>query len=330
MGRFAYNAVDNSGKEHFGIVEADTESDAINDIGRKGLVVVDLHVAHISDELRWKWREQKEHRYIEELKQKERTRARHPRQRLVVRFTDGRIKHGVCYALNPNETEFHLDLVDDEGRTTGETQRIRYADLKAVFHVKSFDGNFKKGERYTPPFDTGDELIVEFKDSEVIRGITSKNYSPDIPRFVLIPTDSKSNNISILVERSAVNSVMTPEEYHAKKKQEQEERRQKTTDADLSQEETLGDFYFETRNYPTALEQYEAALKTHAQSHRLQKKIRATKFNIGVQHIKRRDYEKALEIMEALHKVDPSNEHVNKKIHKLRKIVEKERNARNR
>lgn len=287
-----------------------------------GLYVTDVHAASVTDELRAKWIEQREHRRGEERRRQERVRAQHPRQRLVVRYADGRTDYGVCFALNPRETSFHLDRVDAEGRNTGETVQVRYSDLKAVFHVRSFDGKFDRLQPAPVLGEKGSELIVEFQDGEVLRGFTLRQYDPDAPRFYLIPKEENSNNISVLVERRAVAAVYTPEEYRKKREQQKEERKQSGV-TDLTQEETLGDFYFDMRNYPAALEQYELALRKLPHSGRLRSKVLASQYNVGVQYIKRREYPKALAMMETILKTDPDNAHAKKKVHQLRRIIER-------
>jgi tetratricopeptide (TPR) repeat protein len=207
----------------------------------------------------------------------------------------------------------------------GQTIPARFEDLKAVFYVKSFDGKFDKSIRYRDWTPEGSELIVEFTDGETVQGYSLHSYSGNERRFHLIPKDPNSNNISIVVERTAVAGVYTPEEWEAKKARERDERRQNHESAvDLSQEETMGDFYFETRNYHGALEQYAMALKRFPQSQRLRKKILLANYNVGVQHIKRRDYAKALRSMEDVLKMDPRNAHAHKKVVQLKRIIDKE------
>ena len=143
-----------------------------------------------------------------------------------------------------------------EGATVGETIQVRFSELKAVFQVKSFDGHFDARQRYPEYHPEGGERICEFADGEFIRGFTLHPYEPDEQRFFLIPTDSSSNNISILVERSALKHVYTPEEYEQHRLKEIEERGKEDATGDVTHEESMGDFYFETRNYPAALQQY--------------------------------------------------------------------------
>ena len=260
---------------------------------------------------------------IEEERKHDLQRKKAGRQRLVVRYKENRRQRGVCFALNPQDAGFHLDLVDDKGMPAGQTKFIEFQDLKAVFYVKSFDGKFDKSVVYREWSPEGTELVVEFNDGEVVRGFSLRRYRGDEPRFYLIPKDSSSNNISILVEASAVNQVCSPEEYEQIKTRERDQKKEQEIAEDLSQEETMGDFYFETRNYAAALAQYELAAKKYPSLRRIRKKILVTQYDIGVQHIKRRHYADALACMEGILKADPRNPHAAKKAKQLRRVLEK-------
>ncbi|GMW01818.1 MAG: hypothetical protein AMXMBFR84_29550 [Candidatus Hydrogenedentota bacterium] len=324
MPRFAFTAVDNSGAEHFGIVDVATEADAVNEVGRRGLIPVEVRHANITDDLRVRRDQHRQDRMEKDARRMEQNRKRHGRQRLVVRHKDGRIDYGVCFALNPKESTFHLDRTDKNGVSVGKTDQVRFSELKAVFYVKSFDGKYDKHERFREWTPEGKELVVEFQDGEVIRGYSLHASNLDEPRFFLIPEDQEGNNISILVERSAVKEVYTPEAYVAKKTREKEAKAASPgTPAVMTQEETMGDFYFETRNYEQALIQYGLASEKHGISARLRKKTIVSQFNIGVQYIKRRDYPRALENIEKVLAMDPGNEHAKKKAQQLRKILER-------
>lgn len=322
MAKFAYNAIDQNGKEQYGVVEGETESDALNELSRMGLYPTEVRPANITDDWRVSRREQLQARQAREERIQARAKKRQHRQRLVVRYLDGRTVYGVCFALNPRDTGFHLDKTDPNGVTTGESIQVDFSELKAVFYVKSFDGKYDKNEQFREWSPEGSDVVVEFKDGEAIHGATQHPYNPHDVRFYLVPSDSDTNNISILVEASALKGVYTPEEYRARKAQEREQRKQ-DKGADVTQEETMGDFYFETRNYKAAQEQYEKALAQFPQSHRLRKKKLAAFFNIGVQHIKQRNYPQALEVIEEVLRLDPGNSHAQKKVHQLRKIVAK-------
>ena len=325
MARFAYKAIDSKGQEKSGVIEAESESEAVNEIGRRGLFLEEVRTANLSDDIRLAWHDQRQKREsaIARRQRQQQSRRDQARQRLVVRYMDGRRENGVSFALKPKEPIFHLDEVDEEGVTTGKTHQVRFSDLKAVFFVKSFDGNFDKSAKFREWTPEGTEMVVEFRDGEIIRGTTLHRYNELDERFYLVPEDQTSNNISILVEAAAVVGVYTADEYKERRSQEKASRKKEDVSADLSQEETMGDFYFETRNYPAALEQYKAAARMFPHSGRLRKKSLASVYNIGVQFIKRREYAEALEYMERILQVDPENAHARKKVTQLRRIIER-------
>ncbi|NIA12556.1 MAG: hypothetical protein GWP08_00650 [Nitrospiraceae bacterium] len=257
---------------------------------------------------------------IEEQKHRENIRRKHPRQRMVVRYLDGTSKRGICYVLNLQDTGFHLDLIDGNDAPIDESVFIPFADLKAIFLVKSFDGRFDQSARYREYDPEGGEIVVEFKDGEVLKGFAFRRFDKTDPRFHVIPSDNTGNNISVIVEMAAVERVYTAEEWE---KKQEELGLDKGSQTNLSQEESTGDFYFEARNYTAALEQYRLAEEKFPSVRRLRTKVLSSQFNVGVQYIKDREYEKALAVMEAIHEVEPRNERVRRKIHKLRHVVRK-------
>lgn len=262
---------------------------------------------------------------LNQTRKRAETRKRHGRHHLVVHYNDGRTERGVCLNLNVKETGFHLELVDENGINLEKAIQVRFDKIKAVFSVKSFDGKFDKNEKYNDYSTPGTDIFVKFKDSEVIRGMTTGTYDMDSGRFYLVPHDETTNNITILIERTAVEAVYTPEEYFAMKKAKEEVRKKpaKKESTELSQEETMGDFYFETHSYIAAAQHYKLAVKLFADSERIQKKFVVATINVGIQHIKKREYPKALVCMEEALEFDPDNRHAKKKSMQLRHIIEK-------
>lgn len=261
---------------------------------------------------------------LDEARKHAEQRRRHDRQRLVVRYKDGHTVRGTCYALNLRDVGFHLDKVDEHGITTGETEHVLFNAIKAVFYVKSFDGKFDRSRRYQIYQPEGTEIVVKFHDGEVIRGRALHKNGHNESRFHLIPVETDSNNLSVLVESGAVEHIYGVEEYRQKVAEEKAARKEMTGgDSALSQEETLGDFYFETRNYDGALEQYRAAMEKTPGNARLQKKIVLARYNCGVQFIKKRDYPNALVCMQEVLKFDPNNVHAKKKALQLKRIIQK-------
>ena len=322
MPKFAFKAIDSAGVEQSGVLEAATEADAVNEVGRRGLFPTDVRQANVTDDLRVRWQEQQQRHKELDARRAEQQRKRQTRQRLVVRYKDGRTEYGVCFALNPRDSGFHLDKVDKNGVTSSNTIQIRFSELKAVFYVKSFDGKYDKSQQFREWAPEGSELVIEFADGEILRGLCMQRYDPDDKRFYIVPKDPSTNNICMLVEQSATTRIVTPEEYEASRT-ERHEARKTAEKTELTQEETMGDFYFETRNYAAALDQYAVAEKKFPESRRLRRKIMASQFNIGVSYIKRREYGQALECMQKVLQMDPANEHAKKKVQQLRKIVER-------
>ena len=116
------------------------------------------------------------------------------RHGIVARYVDGKVLKGFTEELFPSKASFHLELAD-----SGDQQKIALAKLKAVYFVKSFEGererrDLKKGER--PGY--GKKIRVVFKDGEEIVGYTS-GYTPDRAAFYLFPVDPGSNNDRVLV-----------------------------------------------------------------------------------------------------------------------------------
>ncbi len=321
MPRFAYKAVDREGKECSGLIEAPHEADALHEIGSAGLIVIDIHQAGLADKLLQRWREHKEQAQPEEDKHAEDNRTRHHRQIFCVRYSDGHTEYGVCYNLNPRNDSFYLDRVDMQGRVTSESKQVHFKDLKAILHVKSVDGEFDRTQSYVQAENLGREVVVEFNDGDVLHGYLLHQSDPNAARFAVFLKDQSTNTVSALVEKTAISGVYSTEEYARMVARRKEERASALRGSDLSQEETMGDFFFETRNYEAALEQYDMAKHKHPLCGRVQRKLLATHYNIGVQHIKRHDYVRALGIMESILQIDPANAHARKKAHQLRKVI---------
>ena len=268
-------------------------------------------------------------------------RKRHGRHHLIVCYLDGSKAQGTCRSLNLRSTGFYLELEDDTGISLEESLRIQFDDVKYVANVKSYTGQYDKQQRFQEYTPGGSHIVVRLRDGEVVEGTTMQAYVPDHPRFYLIPQDIHSNNINLLIERNGIDRVFEPRDYLEEVKREKEERRaQKEAaapaargggDADetredrseLSQEESMGDFYFGTHNYPGAVEQYRLAYQANSRSPRLKKKVVVALINIGIQYIKTREYPKSLEYMDQALAVDPGNPHAKKKAKQLKKIIEK-------
>lgn len=258
----------------------------------------------------------------EKAHQKKRTelKRRAHRQRLVARMQTGEVYRGFCFHLSPDEPGFHLDLVDADGELTGERRMIAFADMKALFYVKSFDGKFDKNQDYGEWRPQGSEVVVQFRDGETLQGFTLNPYQEGQTRFYVIPGNANTNEISILVEAAATEGVYAPEEFKRRQKAEMAAFVRDHAQEGLSQEELIGDFYFTRHAYHRALHCYRAVLERMPNEARIVRKIVSAEYNIGVQHLRNHEYRLALRCMETVLRLAPDND---KAVQKARQIRER-------
>ncbi len=138
-------------------------------------------------------------------------RPRDERNRVVVHFRDGRLLKGYTYDFIPAHETFHLtsELEADKGHV----YEIHCADLKAIFFVKTLEGDNKyvekkRFEEVKGAGSRGLKIRVEFPDGEVIRG-TSYDYSNKFKGFFIIPVDPEGNNEKVYVITNAVHDIKT-------------------------------------------------------------------------------------------------------------------------
>jgi hypothetical protein len=126
--------------------------------------------------------------------------------RVVARFSDGKVLKGTTQDFFPNRPSFHLLPADG-----GAPMEIRCKQLKALFFVKTFDGDpARKDVRgfILGPAETaqGKKVAVRFKDSELICGY-SLSYTPDRDGFFLFPSDTGGNNLRVYVIAAAAAEI---------------------------------------------------------------------------------------------------------------------------
>ncbi len=127
--------------------------------------------------------------------------------RIVARFQDGRLLKGFTNDFLPAKDRFHL--FEGEQTTGVKPVEIRVPDLKALFFVKSFEGDPKHNEAVEPAggrAGAGRRIRVVFKDGEVMVG-TTQGYDRSRPGFFLVPLDPASNNERCFVVTAATQEV---------------------------------------------------------------------------------------------------------------------------
>jgi hypothetical protein len=125
--------------------------------------------------------------------------------KVVARFRSGPVVKGICLDVDPSRPTCHV-------RPPGlPVVEVKLTDLKALYFVKSLDGNpaHEEGES----FDAGDRrtkgsttVEIRFQDGERLVGFTNR-YPPNRPHYFVVPVDLKSNNVRILVNTLAVASI---------------------------------------------------------------------------------------------------------------------------
>jgi len=126
--------------------------------------------------------------------------------RVVARFADGKVLKGSTQDFFPNRPSFHLLPADG-----GASVEIRCKQLKALFFVKTFEGNRTRkdipGFVSAPPETAqGKKIAVRFRDNELLCGY-SLSYTPDREGFFVFPADAAGNNTRVYVVTAACAEV---------------------------------------------------------------------------------------------------------------------------
>lgn len=131
--------------------------------------------------------------------------------KVVVHTASGEIIKGFTADFARDKPSFLLTTEEDGLRIN---QTIQLFELKAVFFVRSFEGNFLHKTVHT--FDElsgyGKKVMVLFKDGERFYGRVEV-LNPDDPGFFIYPLDTGSNTIRAYVIKEFVDDVrvMDPE-----------------------------------------------------------------------------------------------------------------------
>jgi hypothetical protein len=128
--------------------------------------------------------------------------------KVVARYCDGRMVKGITYDFGPLKKMFHI-VSDTAGVKT--THEISSPDLKALFFVKTLDGNKDAVVPHTISNEalhaTGMmKLKITFFDGEVLLG-TSAGYTPGREGFFIVPLEEGSNNIRVYVIGGSTKQV---------------------------------------------------------------------------------------------------------------------------
>jgi small nuclear ribonucleoprotein (snRNP)-like protein len=135
-------------------------------------------------------------------------------EKVVVRLNDGGLLKGYLRDFSPALPELSFE----EDGTAG-TRPVKLEDVKAVFFVKSFEGDRgyreKKSYGYTPV--KGQRVFVKFNDGESLVGFLEGDVpwekgfflsrQRSLKGFYLLPADEDANNTKIFVVASSVDDA---------------------------------------------------------------------------------------------------------------------------
>lgn len=134
--------------------------------------------------------------------------------KVVAHYKDGSIVKGHTRDFDPEKGEFTLHLYEEGGGSVS----VELESLKAVFHVRTFEGNPDHPpapERVTeipePRFrevmERGRKALLEFSDGERMWGF-AEGFDHGGSGFFFFPTDPGSNNLRVYVIRSALRNAV--------------------------------------------------------------------------------------------------------------------------
>ena len=121
---------------------------------------------------------------------------------IVVRFQDKSMLKGTTSDFFPTKDVFH---VVENG--TGKITVARISEVKAVFFVKTYEGDKDRTDHQNVErMGLGKKIMVTFDDGEIILGYAT-SYSKKAIGFFVFPSDAESNNDRIFVVNAATREV---------------------------------------------------------------------------------------------------------------------------
>jgi hypothetical protein len=136
-------------------------------------------------------------------------------QKVVLRFNTGKILKGYI-----EDFSAYTDIVLIQDAQTDEEHKIPIIELKAIFFVKTFEGDRSRRDKklYGISQNVGRKVYIRFNDSESMMGFLEgdipweKGFHLSKPAsalkgFFLIPVDVESNNKKVFVVNSSIKDI---------------------------------------------------------------------------------------------------------------------------
>jgi hypothetical protein len=122
--------------------------------------------------------------------------------KVVVRFKDKTLLKGTISNFSP----FFLSLFQLE-LLNGDSVTVNIDKIKAMFFVKSFEGNKQYKYKYEDKLSwVGDKIALQFEDGERMVGYTQHlDYSTK--GYFITPADVNGNNTYVFASKSAIDNM---------------------------------------------------------------------------------------------------------------------------
>lgn len=137
------------------------------------------------------------------------------REKAVVRFSSGLILKGFLKDFSTESNEIFLEEAE-----TYKLHPVRMEEVKAIFFVKSFEGDqdYRERKSYANTEPKGQRLFIKFRDGESLvgflegevpweRGFYLSRRDKGPKGFYLLPADAETNNTKVFVVASSVDDV---------------------------------------------------------------------------------------------------------------------------
>ena len=123
------------------------------------------------------------------------------KRKVVVRLKDKTSLKGKISNFSPLYNFFQLELLD------GDSVIVNIDKIKAMFFVKSFEGNKQYNYKYEDELLwAGDKITLKFNDGEKIVGYAQ--HSDFTPKgYFITPADVNGNNTYIFASRLAIDNM---------------------------------------------------------------------------------------------------------------------------
>ena len=125
------------------------------------------------------------------------------KNKVVVRLKDKTLLKGKISNFSQSLDSFEVELLN------GNLEIVDIDNIKAIFFVKSFEGNKKHQYKYKDELLwEGDKLSLTFADGEKVVGYTQHLDFISNRGLLITPADVNGNNKHIFVSKSAINNML--------------------------------------------------------------------------------------------------------------------------